>query len=93
MSPDWKMNIAYNAALQAATIALYACGFRASREAHHLRVIQSLEFTIKADKEIIDQLDIDSVEYRRAPQELRLNDIGRVRVRLADDLPIDDYDG
>lgn len=57
LSPDWKMNIAYNAALQAATIALYACGFRASREAHHLRVIQSLKFTIKADKEIIDQLD------------------------------------
>ncbi|MBB1515086.1 sulfate adenylyltransferase subunit 1 [Tessaracoccus sp. MC1679] len=42
-------------------------------------------------EEIIDLLDIDTVDYRRAPQELRLNDIGRVRVRLADDLPIDDY--
>lgn len=42
-------------------------------------------------EEIIDLLDIDTVDYRRAPQELRLNDIGRVRVRLAEDLPIDDY--
>jgi hypothetical protein len=57
VSPDWRMNIAYNAALQAATIALYACGFRASREAHHYRVIQSLKFTIKIDREIIGQLD------------------------------------
>jgi len=38
-------------------VALYACGFRASREAHHLRVIQSLKFTVGVDKEIIGQLD------------------------------------
>ena len=32
LSPDWRMNIAYNAALQATTAALAAAGFRASRE-------------------------------------------------------------
>ncbi|MBB1483933.1 50S ribosome-binding GTPase [Tessaracoccus sp. MC1865] len=42
-------------------------------------------------EEILDQLDIEAVEYIRAPQQLELNDIGRVRIRLADDLPIDDY--
>ena len=42
-------------------------------------------------EEILDQLDIATVEYARAPRELALNDIGRIRVRLADDLPIDDY--
>ncbi|GAA4891445.1 GTP-binding protein [Tessaracoccus lubricantis] len=42
-------------------------------------------------EEILDQLDIEAVEYARAPQQLELNDIGRVRIRLADDLPIDDY--
>jgi hypothetical protein len=57
LSPDWKLNIAYNAALQAATIALYACGFRASREAHHYRVIQSLRFTMNMDGEVIAMLD------------------------------------
>ena len=35
LSPDWKMNIAYNAALQIATIALAASGYRAAREVHH----------------------------------------------------------
>lgn len=42
-------------------------------------------------EEILDQLDIETVEYSRAPGQLELNDIGRIRIRLADDLPIDDY--
>ena len=42
LSPDWRMNIAYNAALQAATAALAVAGYRASRDQHHYRVIQSL---------------------------------------------------
>lgn len=57
LSADWRLNIAYNAALQAATIALYACGFRASRDAHHYRVIQSLRFTLASDNSLILQLD------------------------------------
>lgn len=57
LTSDWRLNIAYNAALQAATVALAASGYRASREAPHLRVIQSLEFTIGADKEFIGELD------------------------------------
>ncbi len=46
LSDDWKLNIAYNAALQAATAALAAAGFRAVREQHHYRTIQSLALTI-----------------------------------------------
>ena len=46
LSSDWRMNIAYNAGLQAATAALAAAGYRASRDAHHFRVIQSLSETI-----------------------------------------------
>ena len=57
LSPDWKLNIAYNAALQASTAALAACGYRASREAHHYRVIQSLTLTIGADVRLIRQFD------------------------------------
>lgn len=57
MSADWRLNIAYNAALQAATVALYACGFRASREAHRYRIIQSLKFTLKPNKDVVRQLD------------------------------------
>ncbi len=57
LSPDWQLNIAYNAALQASTAALAAAGYRAAREAHHYRVIQSLAHTIKADESLIAQLD------------------------------------
>jgi hypothetical protein len=46
LNPDWRLAIAYNAALQCATAALAASGYRATREAHHYRVIQSLKFTI-----------------------------------------------
>ena len=57
LSADWKLNIAYNAALQAATAALAAGGYRASREAHHYRVIQSLQLTVAPDPNWIDQLE------------------------------------
>lgn len=57
LSADWRLNIAYNAALQTATAALLASGYRASREMHHYRVIGSLEFTIGVSKELIHKLD------------------------------------
>jgi hypothetical protein len=57
ISPDWRLNIAYNAALQAATAALAASGYRASRDQHHYRVIQSLELTIGADPSLITRFD------------------------------------
>jgi len=51
------MNIAYNAALQAATAALATVGYRAARDSHHYRVIQSLAYTIGADTKLIAQFD------------------------------------
>ena len=57
LSSDWRLNIAYNAALQAATVALAAEGYRAARDSHHYRVIQSLELTIEADEELVGALD------------------------------------
>ena len=57
LSPDWQLSIAYNAALQAATAALAACGYRASRDAHHYRIIQSLAHTIEAEPNLINQFD------------------------------------
>jgi hypothetical protein len=58
LSPDWRLGIAYNAALQAATAALAACGYRAAREAHHYRVLQSLTHTIGAPSALIIRLDV-----------------------------------
>jgi hypothetical protein len=51
------MNIAYNAALQAATVALAAAGYRAARDAHHYRVIQSLRDTIGVDAGVVATFD------------------------------------
>ncbi|MFC2165410.1 HEPN domain-containing protein [Acidobacteriota bacterium] len=58
LSPDWKLNIAYNAALQSAKTALGAAGYRAPREAHHYRTIHSLEHTVQADQKFIVKLDL-----------------------------------
>ena len=57
LSEDWQLNIAYNAALQSAKAALAAAGYRASREAQHFRIIQSLELTLGLEKSEIDKLD------------------------------------
>lgn len=57
VSCDWRMNIAYNAALQAATATLAASGYRASRDQHHFRIIQSLRETIGASAEIVATFD------------------------------------
>src|SRR5258708_30297321 len=57
LSADWRMNIAYNAALQAATVALAAAGYRASRDQHHYRVIQSLQETLGTDASTVNALD------------------------------------
>jgi hypothetical protein len=57
LSEDWRFNIAYNAALQAATTALAASGYRAAREQHHYRTVQCLSLTIGWPGVKIDRLD------------------------------------
>ena len=57
LSPDWKLSIAYNAALQLATAALAVSGYRATHEGQHYRVIQSLALTIGIRSEIVIQFD------------------------------------
>ncbi len=42
-------------------------------------------------EDVVDQLDIETMEHRAAPDGLGLNAIGRVRLRLAEDVAIDDY--
>jgi uncharacterized protein (UPF0332 family) len=57
ISADWRLNIAYNAGLQMAKAALAACGYRASREAHHYRVVQSLALTVGLGEDLIRQFN------------------------------------
>lgn len=57
LSPDWRLGISYNAALQLATIALAAEGFRPGRERAHERAILSLRETVGISPETVDLLD------------------------------------
>ncbi len=57
LSSDWRMSIAYNAALQLATIALAAEGLRGERTRTHERAILSLQFTVGLDPILVDILD------------------------------------
>lgn len=72
LSADRQLSIAYNAALQLATVALAATGYRPGRgESQHFRVIQSLEFTIGADSDLVAQFDAfrkkrNQLSYQRA---------------------------
>ena len=56
LSADARLERAYNAALQCATVALFASGYRASSRDNHYKVIESLELTLQ-DKEIKERLD------------------------------------
>jgi len=52
-----RFGIAYNAALQAATAALAASGYRAARDSHHYRIIQSLAYTLECGPDLLEQFD------------------------------------
>ena len=63
LSADWRFNIAYNAILQVATAALAAAGYRAARDSHHYRVLQSLGLTLGLP---VDQLRyLDALRKKR----------------------------
>ena len=58
LSSDWRLTIAYNAALQAAKAALAAAGYRvsASEKGHHYRFVESLRYTVEAPAADVDLL-------------------------------------
>ena len=74
LSADWRLNIAYNSALQAATAALVACGYRAVREAHHFRVIQSLIYTIDLPAQVVTQFDAFRVGRKEISTDMKERD-------------------
>jgi hypothetical protein len=79
---DWRFAIAYNAALQAATAALATAGYRAARDNHHYRVIQSLEFTTAPNRKFIDTLD----GFRKKRNMSNYDVAGSVSDREADEM-------
>lgn len=57
LGPEWRFDIAYNSALQSATAALAASGYRAERQSKHMRTIECLAFTVGLSQQEVDFLD------------------------------------
>jgi hypothetical protein len=79
---DWRLAIAYNEALQAATAVLAAAGYRAARDNHHYRIVQALEFTIAAERRMVDTLD----GFRKKRNMSNYDAAGAVSDREADEM-------
>jgi hypothetical protein len=58
LSADWRLGISYNAALQLATLALAAEGYRPGRERAHERAILSLRETARIASATVDIVDM-----------------------------------
>jgi uncharacterized protein (UPF0332 family) len=95
LSADWRLNIAYNAALQCAKAALATAGYRPTRESHHYRLIHSLAYTIQADDKLLIQFDMfrkkrNISDYMRAGEisDIEVNEMialaRRLRPRVAE---------
>lgn len=58
LSADWRLNIAYNAALQSAKAALAASGYLPGKTGNaHYHTLQSLALTIALDAKTVSRLD------------------------------------
>jgi hypothetical protein len=71
LTPDWQLGITHNAALQLATLALAAAGYRPGRERAHERAILSLRYTVGISGDTVDLLDAvrrrrNQLNYERA---------------------------
>ena len=56
ISDDLRFQAAFGAALTAANVALRASGYRTRVQAgHHQKIVESLEFTVKADPKLIQK--------------------------------------
>ncbi len=66
VSVDSRHGFAYHAALQLAHAALAASGYRAARDGHHVRTINSLPFTVGLDAKSVRRLDTARKRRNRA---------------------------
>jgi hypothetical protein len=56
ISEDRRFDVAFNGARTAANVPLRASGYRTSPIGHHVKTIESLELTIKADSKLIQMM-------------------------------------
>jgi hypothetical protein len=74
LTPDARVTLAYPAVLALGAAALAASGYRAGRDRHHERVIDSLSYTVGAEPQIVGRLH----RYRRLRNEMTYERVGRL---------------
>ena len=93
LSDDWKLAIAYNAALQAAKAALAAASFRVSpsEKGHHYRLVESLRYTVETPGRDVDLLQrmkkkrhVSDYEVAGAVSEHEAREMHELAVRIRD---------
>ena len=82
LSPDWRLGISHNAALQLATLALAAAGYRPGRDRAHERAILSLRETVGVAAKTVDLLDT----IRRKRNQMTYEHAGTTSAAEADQL-------
>lgn len=82
LGPEWRFDIAYNAALQCAVATLAAAGYRAERQNKHMRTIECLEFTLGCDAKDTHLLD----QCRRKRHAAVYEIIGAISDQEADEM-------
>jgi len=91
LSSDWRLTIAYNAALQAAKTALAAAGYRvsSSEKGHHYRLVESLRFTVEVpgpDVELLQRMkkkrNISDYEVAGAVSEREADEMVKLAQRI-----------
>ena len=82
LGPEWRFDIAYNAALQLATAALAAAGYQAERQNKHLRTLECLELVAGIDQDTVSFLD----RCRRKRHVAIYDQIGTVSDHEADEM-------
>jgi hypothetical protein len=82
LGPEWRLSIAYNAALQLATAVLAAAGYRAERQNKHQRTIECLAFTLGLERRAIDFFDV----CRRKRHSNVYDQVGAVSEQEADEM-------
>jgi hypothetical protein len=63
-SPDWRLGIAYNAALKLCAVLLHASGYRAAHGLQHYRTITALPLILGGEREA-DAAYLDSCRLKR----------------------------
>ncbi|MBM3322827.1 HEPN domain-containing protein [candidate division WOR-3 bacterium] len=84
LSSDWRLTIAYNAALQAAKVALAAAGYRVSgsEKGHHYRLVESLRHTVEAPG-----VDVDLLQWMKKKRNISDYEVaGAVTEREAEEM-------